>query len=292
MTSACILQLQEKGKLNINDPFIKYFPEFPYPSITIKQLLSHTSCLPSFAFYRLLDSLEKGRDTFYTNKDVVPALVALKKPLLETDKGPRAAFSYSNLNYYLLALLIEKLSGMPFGGYIKKNIFLPAGMEHSSMSEFYFGIDKNLCREHKYRYFFSEFPDRIDTVAENARIFRCFNFKGHGDVVSTVGDLFKYDQALYNGSLLKESSLGLAFHAITPGVPDDSGYGLGWSIGHDSTNGKEVHHHGGSLGLECMLVRNIAKHQTVILFDNVRNPAFNVAMNALKILNGENSSSS
>ena len=286
-TSTAILQLHEKGKLNINDPLIKYLPDFPYPGITLKQLLSHTSRIPSRAFYSFLDSVRKIRDTFFTNNDVIPALIVMKKPLLEIGKGERAAFAYSNLNYYLLALLIEKLSGMPYGSYIKKNIFLPAGMEHSGFSEFYFGMDKELCREQKYRYQFSDEPDRIDTVAENAYIFKTYNFKGHGDIVSTTDDLLKYDQALYNGVLLKQSSLDLVFHAITPGLPDDSGYGLGWSIGHDSSKGKEVHHHGGGIGIEAMFIRNIYRRQTIILFDNTKNPAYDPAMNALHILNGE-----
>jgi CubicO group peptidase (beta-lactamase class C family) len=286
-TSTAILQLQEKGKLDINDRFVKYFADFPYPSITIRQLLSHTSYLPSHEFYVFLDSLQKIKDTLFTNNDVIPALIAMKKPLLGMPKGDRSDFAYSNLNFYLMALLIEKLSGMPYGSYIKKYIFFPAGMEHSSLSEFYFGIDKNLCREQKYRFIFSEIPDRIDTMAENLSIFRTYNFKGHGDIVSTVEDLLRYDQALYDGTLLKESSLALAFHAITPGIPGDSGYGLGWYIGNDSTNGKEVHHHGGGIGIEAMLVRNIARHLTIILFDNTKNFAFNIAMNALDILNGK-----
>jgi CubicO group peptidase (beta-lactamase class C family) len=287
ITSTAILQLQEKGKLNIDDHFVKYFPEFPYSSITIKQLLSHTSGIPNAAFYRFLDSLRKNTDTFFTNKDAIPALIALKKPLMEPGNGARGAFAYSNINYYLLALLTEKLTGLPYGSYIKKNIFIPACMEHSSLSEFYFGMDKNLCREQKYRYLFSEIPDMIDTVAENQYIFRTYNFKGHGDIVSTVEDLLKYDQALYNGTLLKESSLALAYHAIVPGEPDNSGYGLGWSIPHDSSNGKVVMHHGGGIGIEAMLVRNITKHQTVILFDNTKNYAFYTAMNAMGILNGK-----
>jgi len=160
-------------------------------------------------------------------------------------------------------------------------------MESSSLSEFNFGIDKNICKEHRYRYLYADIPERIDTVAANQYIFQTFNFKGHGDVVSTIHDLLKYDKALYNGTLLPESSLRLAYQPVVPGTPNSSGYGLGWSIPHDSANGKIVFHHGGGLGIEAMLVRNISKHQTVILFDNMKNPAFYVAMNALKILNGE-----
>jgi CubicO group peptidase (beta-lactamase class C family) len=288
-TSTAILQLQEKGKLNITDPLTKYFPDFPYPTITIKQLLSHTSRLPSPAFYRYLDSLRKTKDTLFTNADVIPVLVTMNKPLVGEPKpeGDRSAYAYSNINYYLLALLIEKLSGMPYASYLKKNIFLPAGMENTSLSEFNFGLDKNECREHRYRYLYSALPERVDTVESEKHIFSTYNFKGHGDIVSTLHDLLNYDQALYNGSLLTQNSLNKAFNPLVPGNPGSSGYGLGWSIPHDSTKGKVVLHSGGGLGIDDMFVRNIEKHQTVILFDNFKNPGFYLAMNALKIVNGE-----
>ena len=288
-TSIAILQLQEKRKLQIIDPFIKYFPDFPYSSVTIKQLLSHTSRIPLAAFYRFLDSLRKIKDTFFTNADVIPALVAMKKPLTgtPTPEGDRSTFAYSNINYYLLALLIEKLSGMPYNSYLKKYIFRPADMEHSSLSEFYFGLDKNLCKEHRFRYIYSDVPERIDTTSENAYIFTTYNFKGHGDVVSTAHDLLKYDEALRKGTLVKQTTLMEAYRPLVPGNPNISGYGLGWSILHDSLKGKVVFHHGGGLGIEAMFVRNIAKDQTIILFDNMKNYAFDKAMNALKILNNE-----
>ncbi len=288
MTAIAILQLQEKGKLSIDDTYSRYFPLFPYATVTVRQLLSHTSLIPSSAFYRFLDSLRKTKDTFFVNNDVIPALGAMKKGLLSPQgDGPRASFAYSNVNYYLLALLIEKLSGMPYQGYIRKYIFSPAGMEQSGFSEFYFGSDKKQCIEHKYRYKYEDKPLRIDTMGENLYIFSTYNLKGHGDVVSTTGDLLKYDQALYDGRLLKQPSLALAFHAEVTGLSGQSGYGLGWSVWPDSSRGKVVLHHGGGIGIEAMFVRNISRHQTIILFDNTKNSAFNPAMNALKILNGD-----
>jgi hypothetical protein len=164
-------------------------------------------------------------------------------------------------------------------------------MESTSFSEFYFGIDRNICKEQRYRYLFSDAPESIDTTSDNAYIFTTYNFKGHGDVVSTVQDLLKFGQALEKNLLLKKSTLMQAYTPVVYGNPATSGYGLGWSILHDSTKGKIVFHHGGGIGIEVMFVRNITKHQTVILFDNMKNPAFNVAMNALKILNGESVSS-
>ena len=288
-TSTAILQLVEKEKLQLTDPFVKYFPAFPYPSITIKQLLSHTSHIPSSAFYNFLDSLRKTKDTFFVNADVIPAFVEMNKPLLGTPKpeGDRSVFAYSNINYYLLALLIEKCTGMPYGSYINKFIFLPAGMESSSFSEFYFGIDKNVSTEHRYRYVYSDLPERIDTVSDNAYIFKTYNFKGHGDLVSTTHDLLKYSRALQKNVLLKENCLMQAYTPVVYGNPSSSGYGLGWSILHDSTKGKIVFHHGGGMGIEAMFIRNISKDQTVIVFDNMKHYAFNTAINALKILNGE-----
>lgn len=288
-TSTAILQLLEKGKLQLTDPYAKYFPDFPYPSVTIKQLLSHTSRIPSSAFYRFLDSLRKVKDTVFTNADVIPAFIQMKQPLVGEPKaeGDRAAFAYSNINYYLLALLIEKRSGMPYGSYLRKNIFIPAGMEGTELSEFNTGMDKNICKEQRYRYLYSGSPERPDTVADLTYIFKTYNFKGHGDITSTTADLLKYDQALTRGILIGKSTLAQAYQAVVPGNPNSSGYALGWSVLHDSTKGKVVLHHGGGLGIEAMFVRNIAKNQVVILFDNNKNPAFDKAIRALNILNGE-----
>lgn len=290
ITSTAILQLEEKHKLKVNDKYSKYFPAFPYPDITIKQLLSHTSRIPSGDFYKFLDSLRKEKDTFFTNKDVIPALIKMNKPLLgqPAGEGTRSNFAYSNVNYYLLALLIENVTGLPYNGYLRKYIFLPAAMENSSLAEFYFGIDKNICKEQRYRYLFSDLPESIDTTSENAHIFRTYNFKGHGDVVSTTHDLLKYSHALNSGVLLKTTRLKQAYLPIVPpGNANTSGYGLGWSLLYDTTYGNIVFHHGGGLGIEVMFVRNLSKNQTIILFDNMKLYAFDKAINALKILNDE-----
>lgn len=288
VTATAILQLQEKGKLDIDDRYARYFPSFPYPDLTIKQLLSHTSRLPSAAFYRFLETLiEKTPDTFFVNNDVIPAFIAMNTPLLPKAEPGKSDFAYSNVNYYLLAVLIEKLSGLYYSNYVKKYIFLPAGMHRSGFSDFYFGADTNMATEHRYRYMYSKGPERIDTISSFQVIFRSYNFKGHGEMITTTGDLLKYDQALYNGKLLKDASLLLAYEALTPGTPGNSGYALGWSVAHDSTNGKIVQHHGGGIGIQTMLIRNLKKKQVVILCDNMANGSFTIAHNAYRILNGE-----
>lgn len=289
IVSTALLQLQEQGKLKISDTYQSYFPGFPYPSVTISQLLSHTARLPSSDFYGLLDSLQSGRDTLFTNADVIPALARLNKPLLPASSivGDRSNFAYTNLNYYLVTLLIEKASGLSYSDYIRLKIYKPAGMSQSGFSDFFFGKGKYITKEYRYSYLYSQVPEQVDTISANSKLYKTYNFKGYGDLVSTVRDLYKFDQALRAGKLLSKPLLSTAYSPITYGTPQSSGYGLGWSILHDSTHGRVVLHHGGGTGLDAMLIRNIDRGYTVILFDNFRNPTFNIGMDVLKMLNGE-----
>ena len=129
-TAIAVLQLKEKGKLRLDDTFIKYFPEFPYPEITIKHLLSHTSGLPDNE--ALLDSIiSKNPGKIITNVDIIPALILYKKAKELRFKTGEKKWGYSNIGYSLLALLIEKVSKQLFDVYLRKEIFIPAGMAHT-----------------------------------------------------------------------------------------------------------------------------------------------------------------
>ncbi len=126
-TATAILQLAEQGKLSPNDPVKQYLPEFPYPTITIRHLLSHTSGLPSYG--ELFDSVRLAHpDTVFTNKDVLPRY-ALLKPALKYAPGTDG--DYQNINFIFLAILIERVTGTPFQQYIKSFVFRPAGLTHT-----------------------------------------------------------------------------------------------------------------------------------------------------------------
>ncbi len=140
LTSAAILQLKEKGKLKLNDSFTKHFPGFPYPEITIRNLLTHTSGLPDYELYE--DEMKKNPAKIFTIHDILPSLQTWKKPLYFK---PGEKWQYANTNFCLLALLVEKISGMTFQQYMDKFIFKPAKM-HST----YFQSDpKNTNRKNK-----------------------------------------------------------------------------------------------------------------------------------------------
>ena len=282
-TATAILQLKQKGKLQLQDKVSKFLTNFPYPAVTIRQLLSHTAGLPIYdsLFYSLIP---KHPDTVFTNKDLIPAFISSKAPLIFKSSED---FSYNNVNYNILALVIEKLSGLSYGDYLNEYIFKPAGMKNTSLSNFFSREDKNLAKRYNLKYPYSEKLQLVDTAAE-FKIIYSFNFQGHGDLISTTHDLLKYDIALSNGSLLNDTTLREAYTPIKLRNGEDNvqRYGLGWITNADTSIGEIVKHDGGLPGGRTMLMRNLSRHQTIILFDNNANNVVPIADNALRILNG------
>ncbi|MCU0338803.1 MAG: beta-lactamase family protein, partial [Spirosomaceae bacterium] len=123
-TAVAILKLYEWGKLSLEDTIQKFIPQFPYHGIQVKSLLSHRSGLPNYA-YVLTDSVRK-QNPYPTNADIVRWYCAVRPKLYNT---PNRYFSYSNTNYALLATIVEKVSGLSFEDFLRKNIFQPLGMK-------------------------------------------------------------------------------------------------------------------------------------------------------------------
>lgn len=198
-TATAILQLKQQGKLELEDKVSKFLPEFPYPKVTIKQLLSHTAGLPIYdsLFYSFIP---KHPDTVFTNKDLIPAFLSSKAPLIFKSGED---FSYNNVNYNILALVIEKLSGLFYGAYLNEYIFKPLGMKNTSLSNFFSREDKNLSKRYNYKYPYSENLQLVDTAAE-FQIINSFNFQGHGDLISTTHDL-SYGEVLMKYGKKKEA---------------------------------------------------------------------------------------
>ena len=125
-TSVAVLQLRDRGRLRLDDPVAKYLKGFPYPRISIRHLLTHTSGLPDLELFEPL--IAKEPNHVVTGRDLVPALIAWQKPVRF---HPGEEFRYSNINYQLLAELVAEVSGKPFPAYVRDNVFRPAGMRSS-----------------------------------------------------------------------------------------------------------------------------------------------------------------
>jgi CubicO group peptidase (beta-lactamase class C family) len=293
-TAVAILQLKERGKLNIDDPVIRYLKDFPYPYITIRNLLSHTSGLPGYEVFE--NEIQKSPYKIFTNKDVIPSLTEWKKPLRFK---PFEKWEYSNVNFNLLSLIVESVSGIRFQEYVQTNILTPAQMKST-----YFNMDsvrlrgKNKSINHTYPLMYSSQLQNVDNLERfNWDKYSLSGMIGQGNLLSTTEDMLQYDKALYSGILLNASTLDEAFTPIKllsgdPVYADNgigkSSYGLGWFIIDDTINGKIVWHGGSMPGTQSIFLRNIDKKQTVILLDNASSTGlYKNGMNAMNILNNK-----
>jgi CubicO group peptidase (beta-lactamase class C family) len=282
-TAIAVLQLTEKHKLRLDDPFVRYFPDFPYPTVTIRHMLTHSSGIPDeFDFFGPI--AKKYPDSILRNKDVIAILKASGKPL---NTQPGEQWHYCNTNFQLLALLVEKLSHQSFDDYIKKHIFLPAHMANSYIIRSKRPKDPQAVTRYVLPFFYSTRYENVDSVKSGRFSGDTYGGTvGDNNIVTTIGDLFNYDQALYTETLLRRETLQKAFephklnngslnydHAGNPDQPTAS-YGLGWFVTSNDAGDQIVYHGGYNYGASTMLYRNITRRRTILFFDNTNGDHF------------------
>ncbi|HEX9510023.1 MAG TPA: serine hydrolase domain-containing protein [Puia sp.] len=287
-TAVAVMQLKENGKLKLDDPLGKFLPDFPYPAITIRQLLSHTSGLPDFM--EIFPSNQApGSNRPLTNQDIIPALKKWDKLVAP----PGARWSYSSPGMALLALLVEKISGLSFPQYVSVYICKPAGLQHTYVNTPYSPVpDPSRALLYANPGASSAALTAADSVKTNFTD-PIQTMIGPGLVVSSAEDLLRFDQALYGGNLLRSASQEEMF---TPVKLSDGSLarlqraplygGLGWGIDIDTSFGKVVSHTGGSPGIATILLRNLRTRLTVIVLENTDNRGpLAFGLNAMNILN-------
>jgi CubicO group peptidase (beta-lactamase class C family) len=278
MTAVAVFQLVEGKRIGLDDRVTRFFPDFPFSDITVRNLLSHTSGLPNTEEL-FAPAIKAAPEKIVSNADVIPALRALGK----VHFAPGQKFEYSNTNYNLLALLVAKVSGLPFERYMAQRVFKPAGMDHAFIqARAYHDRVPGQAAEYQAPLFYSS---RLVPVAE-APLLRKWTqnyigLSGAGNVVGTVTDLLKFDQALYDGKLVSQSSLDAMFTPVrlndgnTPWMRsgiDEAAYGMGWYIFRNQDNGKVVFHSGGVPGMNTFFLRNLDHRQLVVAMDNAGMP--------------------
>lgn len=288
-TAIAILQLQENKFLDVTDKVVKYIPNFPYPEVCINHLLSHTSGL--IGNIDFLDDVDNKKTL--TNDSIVGLLI---KYQINLEFKPGERWSYSNLGYDLLAVIVEHVSKLKFDVYMQNNVFSPAGMSRTfiprtaNVSSWLTNNlkESDLALPHNFEDLTSCNLRNIYSITCNSQQY----YYGSTNVYTTVYDLEKFNQALTNNIILNKSSQALAYapfklnngdFATDSLAPIKSYYGLGWEISIDTTYGKIVWHKGRSGGTRAVLLRNIEKNQMVTLLDN--NDNWNTDLKAVACLN-------
>lgn len=243
-TAAAVLLLQDKGMLSVNDPACKYLEDCPetWKQVTIHQLLSHTSGITNFT----------ALPEFRTKKteDLKPYDVLAMVKSLPLRSTPGEKFEYSNTNYTILGFVIEKASGRPYDVFLKENIFGPLGLADTGYD---FGRERLPNAALGY-------SKRGDEVVPASAISMQVPYAA-GALYSTVGDLFKWQDALLGGKLLKAESLAAML------APNLNGYGYG--IGKGTTTGRErIAHAGGIDGFSSNIAILPAEKVVVIVLLN------------------------
>ena len=259
-----VMMLKEQGKLQYDDPVQKYLPSFPYPAISLRHLMNHTSGLPEY-----FDIAERHRsllDTL-TNESML-ALLAAKKPALVFTPGEK--FVYCNTNYTTLASVIAKISGVACDKFFEERIVKPLQLTNTYI---YNLSMKNYPPSRVFGFHY----EKGKAVADD--LLWLDGIVGDGNVYSTVEDLYKWDQALYTDKLVKQSTFK---EAITPGKLNDgtfTSYGFGWGIKKDDEG---VQHTGSWVGFRTFIDRFTKNNQTLIILDNDGNSSsFRIVENIL-----------
>jgi CubicO group peptidase (beta-lactamase class C family) len=243
-TAAAILQLQEQGRLSVADPLSRFVPDFPNAGrITLDNLLTHTSGIPD------INDLS-DYDTFARSPHTIPQLVA-KFANLPLAFEPGSGYQYSNSNYNLLALVLEKVTGESYGGYLRKHIFDPLGMQDSGHDGEASQLIPLAASGYK--------PAGI-TDYEKAPYLDWSNKTGNGSLYSTVDDLYRFDRALNTDAVLKASTRQKYF---VEGPGNRYGWYIGKRLGHRVMSGK-----GRSPGFAAELDRFPGDDVTIILLSN------------------------
>jgi CubicO group peptidase (beta-lactamase class C family) len=242
-TAAAILQLVDAGKLNVEDLVSKYYVESPpsWGDMTIHHLLTHTSGLPEDEW----ENFFKGKCAPYTTAEQVKTF--RDRPLAFP---PGSSWKYRNTEYYLLAYIIEKISGEPYSTYLAHNIFGPLGMTHSGFATMTAVVPK-----------MAEGYSRDGSSLTRREYFDRSMETGAGGIYTTGEDLLKWNKALDAPGILSAHSLELMFTAHPPG-----NYGYGWFV--ETAPRRKVYHEGGDPGFAAFEARYPDQHVVIIVLAN------------------------
>ena len=255
-TAEAIMLLKAEGKLDYDTDIKKYIPEFPYEGVTVRMLLTHRSGLPRYD--SMADEFWSDRKKPFSNEALIKMLID-KKP--EPYGPPDGSYFYNNINYALLATVVERVSQQHFEDFMRERIFEPVGMNNSYIYS---------MREE------NEVSMYVPTDVQGHDLYKKGPMKTQNDYLngvmgdkimySTVEDIWKYNQALDAHLLLPDS---LQAEAFVPGSPDwknGENYGFGWRLSQEYPD--IYFHFGWWKGYRSAIIRDVRRHRFLVILCN------------------------
>ena len=249
-TATAVMMLVEEGRIGLEDPLTKYFPDAPatWKQVTIRELLSHTAGFTDYP------------KDFDMRKDYTEA------ELLKTVEGiplafpPGTSWSYSNLGFLTLGIVIHKVTGEFYGDFLQARVFQPLGM---STTRIISEEDIIPNRAAGYRLLKGELKNQ-EWVAPK------LNTTADGSLYFSILDLAQWDAALYTEKILKQSSLEQMWTVakLSNGQPNSGHYGFGWFI-RDQHGRHIIGHEGEWQGFVTYILRHMDDKLTVVILTNL-----------------------
>ena len=251
-TAAAIMLLYERNQIKLTDSVNSYFPDFPYEGVTIKNLLNHTAGLPKY-FWVAEHKWKKEKAP--TNSEMMDLFASSN---VQRFFKPGHNFDYSNTGYLVLASIVEKVSGISFSSFVKKNIFEPLGMNDSFV---YNPENKNVLNNKLYGY-------RLYKGWRHLKINNTVNdaIVGDKNIYTTSEDLFKWTLGLNNGKLVSQESLKLMYTKGETISKRKIPYGFGFRI--DPKDDSIIYHHGKWNGFSTGLTQYLEDDLVVIVLEH------------------------
>ena len=249
-TAMAVMMLVDEGRLGLDDPISKYFPDAPatWKDITVRHLLTHTSGIKDWEGKTDIDYRKD-----YTEDELVQ--VAMKLP---PDFAPGTQWSYSNTGYVLLGILVHKVSGRFYGDFLAERVFAPLGMESTRVIS-----ESDIVKNRAAGYTLEQ-----GKLQNQEWVSPSLNTTADGSLYTTTLDLAKWDAALGSRRFLKPESYEAMWSPVQ--LRDDTSfpYGFAWFLD-VQRHEPAIQHSGSWQGFKAAIVRYPGRKLTVIVLANL-----------------------
>jgi CubicO group peptidase (beta-lactamase class C family) len=264
-TATAVMILVEEGKIKLDDSISKYLENTPksWQGITVRHLLTHTSGMIMYPF-------QFGLRNDYTEDELLNQAEAIPLTFQPGEK-----WSYSNLGYFVLGIMISKVTGKFYGDFIQERIFKPLGMNTARVIN---EADIIPNRAAGYRL-------ENGKLKNQEWVSPTFNSTADGSLYLTVLDMAKWDAALYGEKILKKSSLDQMWTPVKLNNGESYPYGFGW-FPYEAQGHRIIHHGGGWQGFSSFIGRYVDDKLTIVVFANLATANTGTIMNGLAAIYG------